>query len=161
MKSWLVWQDPDTGEDWGQEEKGMTEDEMVAWHHRLDGPGFEWTWSCWWIGRPGMLQFMGLQRVRHDWLTDWSTLTSYFKRKRLVLCTICHAIYFSFSKIIFYWRMIALQTFALFCQISVWISHRSAYIPSFLKLLPIPCPTPNTTPLGWYRAPVWVSWAIQ
>ena len=30
---------------WGQEEKGMTEDEMVGWHHRLDGHGFGWTWS--------------------------------------------------------------------------------------------------------------------
>ena len=40
MKSWLIWKDPDAGKDWGQEEKGMTEDEMVGWHHWLDGPGF-------------------------------------------------------------------------------------------------------------------------
>ena len=33
----------DAGRDWGQEEKGMTEDEMVSWHHRLDGCEFEWT----------------------------------------------------------------------------------------------------------------------
>ena len=33
--------DPDAGRDWGQEEKGMTEDEMVGWHHRLDGHEFE------------------------------------------------------------------------------------------------------------------------
>ena len=32
--------DPDSGRDWGQEEKGTTEDEMVGWHHRLDGHGF-------------------------------------------------------------------------------------------------------------------------
>ena len=32
---------PDAGRDWGQEEKGMTEDEMAGWHHRLDGHGFE------------------------------------------------------------------------------------------------------------------------
>ena len=37
--SWLVWKDPDAGKDWGQEEKGTTEDEMVGWHHRLDGHG--------------------------------------------------------------------------------------------------------------------------
>ena len=36
-KSWLIWKDPDAGKDWGQEEKGMTEDEMVGWHHRLNG----------------------------------------------------------------------------------------------------------------------------
>ena len=35
--------DPDAGWDWGQEEKGMTEDEMAGWHHRLNGHEFEWT----------------------------------------------------------------------------------------------------------------------
>ena len=42
-KSWLIWEDPDAGKDWGQEEKGMTEDEMVGWHHQLNGHGFGWT----------------------------------------------------------------------------------------------------------------------
>ena len=41
MKNWLIWKDPDAGKDWRQEEKGMTEDEMVGWHHRLDGHEFE------------------------------------------------------------------------------------------------------------------------
>ena len=41
-KSWLIVKDPDDGKDWG-EEKGTTEDEMVRWHHRLDGHGFGWT----------------------------------------------------------------------------------------------------------------------
>ena len=41
-KSWLIWKDPDAGKDrW--EEKGMTEDEMVGWHHRLNGHGLGWT----------------------------------------------------------------------------------------------------------------------
>ena len=40
-KSWLIWRYPDAGKDWGQEEKGTTEDEMVGWHHRLEGHGFE------------------------------------------------------------------------------------------------------------------------
>ena len=35
VKSWLIWEDPDAGKDWGQEEKGMTEDEMVGWHHSM------------------------------------------------------------------------------------------------------------------------------
>ena len=35
-KSWLIWKDPDAGKDWGQEEKGTTEDEMVGWHHWLN-----------------------------------------------------------------------------------------------------------------------------
>ena len=42
-KSWLIWKDSDAGKDWGQEEKGTTEVEMVGWHHRLNGNGFEWT----------------------------------------------------------------------------------------------------------------------
>ena len=42
-KSWLIGKDPDAGRDWGQEEKGMTEDEMAGWHHRLDEHGFGWT----------------------------------------------------------------------------------------------------------------------
>ena len=41
VKSWLIWKDPDFGKDWRWEEKGMTEDEMVGWHHRLDGHEFE------------------------------------------------------------------------------------------------------------------------
>ena len=42
-KSWLIWKDPDAEKDWGQEDKGTTEDEMVGWHHQLDGHGFGWT----------------------------------------------------------------------------------------------------------------------
>ena len=70
VKSWLIWKDPDAGKDWGQVEKRTTEDDMVGWHHRLNGHGFGWTpgvgdgqgglaccssWGC---------------RVRHDWLTE-------------------------------------------------------------------------------------------
>ena len=40
VKSWLIWKDPDAGEDWKQEEKGMTEDEMVGWYHWLNGHEF-------------------------------------------------------------------------------------------------------------------------
>ena len=41
VKKWLIEKDPDAGKDWRREEKGMTEDEMVGWHHRLDGHEFE------------------------------------------------------------------------------------------------------------------------
>ena len=77
VKSWLTGKDADAGTDCGQEEKGMTEDEMAGWHYRLDGvwvnPG-----SWWWTGRPSVLQFMGLQRVGHDWVTElnWSEAQS-------------------------------------------------------------------------------------
>ena len=42
VKNWLIWKDPDARKDWRQEEKGMTEDEMVGWHYRLNGHEFEW-----------------------------------------------------------------------------------------------------------------------
>ena len=40
-KSWLIWKDPDAGKDWRREEKGITDDEMVGWHHWLNGHDFE------------------------------------------------------------------------------------------------------------------------
>ena len=43
VKSWPIGKDSDAGRDWGQEEKGTTEDEMAGWHHRLDGCKSEWT----------------------------------------------------------------------------------------------------------------------
>ena len=43
VKNWLIWKDPDAGKDWRQEEKGTTEDEMVGWHHWLNGHEFEQT----------------------------------------------------------------------------------------------------------------------
>ena len=79
-KSWLIGKDSDAGRDWGQEEKGMTEDEMAGWHHRLNGREFGVnSGSRWWPGRPGVLQFMGSQRVGHEWVTElnWTELKEY------------------------------------------------------------------------------------
>ena len=42
-ESWVIWKDPDAGKDWGQEEKGTTEDKMVGWHDQLNGHEFGWT----------------------------------------------------------------------------------------------------------------------
>ena len=69
-KSWLIGKYSDAGRDWGQEEKGTTEDEMAGWHHLLDGRESVNSGSWWWTGRPGMLRFMGSQRVGHDWATE-------------------------------------------------------------------------------------------
>ena len=65
-KSQLIRKDPDAGKDWRQKEKGMTEDEMVGWHHWLNGQ--VWASSGRWRrkGRPNVLQSMELQRVRHN-----------------------------------------------------------------------------------------------
>ena len=68
--------DPDAGTDWRQEEKGMTEDGMVRWHHWLKG----WFWAGsgrWWRTRkPVVLQSIGSQRVGHDLVTEQQQQTS-------------------------------------------------------------------------------------
>ena len=72
VKSWLIGKDPDAGKDWGQEEKGITEDEMVGWHHWLNGHVFGWTPG---VGdEQGGLACCGSwnRRVRHDWVTELS-----------------------------------------------------------------------------------------
>ena len=69
-KSWFIWKDPDAGKDWRWEEKGTTEDEMVGWHHWLNGHEFELTA---WVGdgQGGLTCCsMGSQRVGHDWATE-------------------------------------------------------------------------------------------
>ena len=77
VKNWPIGKDPAAGKAWRQEEKGMTEDEMVGWHHWLDGHEI-WasSGSWWWTGKPGVLQSTGLQRVGHDWMTElnWNRL---------------------------------------------------------------------------------------
>ena len=79
-KSWLIGKDSDAGRDWGQEEKGTTEDEMVGWHHWLDGRRV-WvnSGSWWWTGRPGVLRFMGSQSRTQ--LSDWTELNWRYTRK--------------------------------------------------------------------------------
>ena len=69
-KSWLIGKDSDAGRDWGQGEKGTT-----GWDGWMASPT-QWIWvwvnsgSWWWTGRPGVLWFMGLQRLGHDWATE-------------------------------------------------------------------------------------------
>ena len=78
VKNRLMGKDPDVGKDWRQEKKGMT---RMRW---LDGITDRWTWvwassgSWWWTGRPGVLQSMGSQRVRHNWKTElnWTDVLS-------------------------------------------------------------------------------------
>ena len=69
VKSWLIGKDPDAGKDWGQEEKGTTEDEIVGWHHRFNGHGFGWTLGVG-NGQGGLVCCSSWgRRVRHDWVT--------------------------------------------------------------------------------------------
>ena len=73
VKSWLIGKDPDSGRDWGQEEKGMTEDELAGWHHQLDAHGFGWT--------PGVGDGQGGMACCNSWgcresdMTEWLNWT--------------------------------------------------------------------------------------
>ena len=69
-KNWLIRKDPDTGNDWRQEEKGMPEDEMVGWHHQLDGHEFEQAPG---VGdREGSLMWCSLGSQSHTRLSNWT-----------------------------------------------------------------------------------------
>ena len=69
-KNWLIGRDPDAGKDWGQEEKGVTDDEMVRWHYQLNGHEFEQTLGNG-EGQRNLVYCSpwGL-RVRQDWVTE-------------------------------------------------------------------------------------------
>ena len=70
LKSWLTGKDSDASKDWRQQEKGTTEDEMVGWHHNWMDINLSKLWNCWWIGKPDVLQSMGLQTVGHNWMIE-------------------------------------------------------------------------------------------
>ena len=75
-KSWLIEKDPDAGRDLGAGGEG----DDRRWDGWMASPTrWAWIWvnsgSCWWTGRPGVLQFMGSQRVGHDWVTELNWLS--------------------------------------------------------------------------------------
>ena len=74
-KSWLIWENPDAGKDWGHKEKGMTEDEMVGWHHWLSGHGFGWTPGVG-DGQGGLAYCSSWGRKELD-MTEWLNWTDY------------------------------------------------------------------------------------
>ena len=93
-KSWLIWKDPDAGKDWRQEEKGTTEDEMVGWHHQLNGHGFGWTPGVG-NGQEGLACCSSLSCKELD-MTEWLNWTEFpftqpnsFLRRRLSFCLTC------------------------------------------------------------------------
>ena len=70
VKNWLMWKDPDAGKDWVQEEKGMTEEEMVVCIMDSMYMNLSKLWELVKDGKPGVLQSMGLQKVWHNWVID-------------------------------------------------------------------------------------------
>ena len=88
VKSWLIWNEPDAGKDWGQEEKGTTEDEMVGWHHRLSGHKFEQT-----PGNSGQESLVWCSRwncrVGHDFVTEQQQQQGEEKSKQPLMALRC------------------------------------------------------------------------
>ena len=96
-KNWLIGKDPDAGQDWRQEEKRKTEDEMVGWHHQFEGHEFE--------------QALGVVMDREAWhaavhgvtkswkgLSDWTELNKVsiaYKSPTLLLASFIHTVYLS------------------------------------------------------------------
>ena len=90
VKSWLIGNVSDAERGWGQEEKGTT-----GWDGWMASPTrCTWVWvnsrSWWWTGRPSVLQFMGSQRVWHDWVTELNWTASLKKKFFLWTEAIAH-----------------------------------------------------------------------
>ena len=84
VKSWLFGKDPDAGRDWGQEEKGTTEEEITGWHHWLDGCEFEWTPGDG-DGQGGLACCSSWgRRVGHNWATElnWTELKNQWLKEK-------------------------------------------------------------------------------
>ena len=81
-KSWLIGKDSDAGRDWGQKEKGMTEDEMAGWHHWLDGHESEWT--------PGVGDGQGGLVCCNSWGRKESDTTERLIWSDTYLLKVCH-----------------------------------------------------------------------
>ena len=85
-KSWLIWKDPDAGKDWGQEEKGMTEEEMFGWHSQHNWHEFEWIPGVD-NGQGGLACCSSLVRKELD-TTEWLNWTDIVQENsiRIILC---------------------------------------------------------------------------
>ena len=88
-KSWLSGRHFDAGRDWGQEQKGTTEDEMAGWHHRLDGRAFEWT--------PGVGDGQGGLVCCDSWGQKESDMTEWLNRTEGMFYFCSHVVSLFFS----------------------------------------------------------------
>ena len=103
-KSWLIGKDSDAGRDWGQEEKGTTEDEMAGWHHRLDGCEFEWTL--------GLMDREAWRAAIHGVAKSWTRLSDWTELNWMMLNTFS---YTCWSFVYFIWINVYLSSSWSFC----------------------------------------------
>ena len=102
VKNWLIWKDPDVGKDWRQEEKGMTEDEIIGWHHRLNGHVFEQTLgvgnghrslaccSPWGCKESDMTEWLKWTKLKAEWLMGIKLLSGSSWSGRQGAVALCH-----------------------------------------------------------------------
>ena len=96
-KSWLIGKDPNARKDWGQEEKGMTEDEIIGWHHQLNGHGFGWTpgvgdgrggvacWGLWGRKESDTTEQLNWTELKKLWdYQSHDKITTKYKEKRKI-----------------------------------------------------------------------------
>ena len=95
-KSWLIGKDRDAGKDWGQEEKGTTEDEMVRWHHWLNGHGSGWTPGVGDGREAWRAAVMGSQS--QTWKSDWTELTLFSGHNAVVHLIDDSTVYFMYTE---------------------------------------------------------------
>ena len=94
-KKWLIRKDPDAGKDWRQEEKGPTEDEMIGWHHRLDGHEFEQALG---VGNGQEAWHPAVHGVMKSWtgLNSWTELITVMTECNSYLISQCLVLFLSF-----------------------------------------------------------------
>ena len=118
-KNWLIWKDHDVGEDWRQEDKRTTEDEMVGWYHQLDGLEFEQalgvvdgqgglvccgSWGCT-VGHDGGTELTDGSHMAGGFFTAWATREAHVPCYLLLIHTFAHS--FNHQKI-FLWGSVAM-----------------------------------------------------
>ena len=115
-ESWLIWKDPDAGKGWGREEKGTTKNEMVGWHHRLNGRGFGWTAG---VGDgQGGLASCGSWGCKESETTEWLNWTEWFMLLSIFSCVFGYLHASSLNKYLFKYLPIFWWDWLLFLLLS-------------------------------------------